>query len=65
MTASYHGNDEDHMSYENQGLLRVDIIVFIVYMILLFKMCNDNPEFSTRFDSNNNPHVYCLTAMGV
>ena len=65
MTAAYFGHENDHMSYENQGILRVDIFVFMVYMVLLFKMCNDNDQFSTRFDSQNNPHVYCLVAMGV
>lgn len=56
-------SDDDHFSYEYQGVLSTDSYLMVCYILLFVLNCKDWLRFKET-EQFHSPHMYCLIAMG-
>lgn len=57
--------NEDHFSYEKQGIVQTDAMLLFTYCALFFFVCRNMYSFEETFGTRNTPHIYCLVAMSL
>jgi len=57
--------DDNHFSYEKQGILTTDSQLLFVYCVLFALVISNCKQFENTFGTRNTPHLYCMIAMGL
>lgn len=57
-------DNDNEFSYEDQGTLNMDYLLFFLYTTLFVMMCRDRVKDQTEFENLHTPHWYCIAAIG-
>jgi hypothetical protein len=56
-------DDDNEFSYEDQGLLQTDRLLFLAYLTILVLLCRDRVRENHSLENIHTPHWYCIVGM--